>query len=60
MPRNESETATTLDRATIERCIEAARAEYLEDNTGAPEDEAYNQAVADVVAAIGALMEGGK
>ena len=37
--------------------IEAARGEYLHDDTRTPEDEAYNQAVSDVVAAIGALGE---
>lgn len=36
--------------------IEAARGEYLHDQTGVPEDEAYNRAVSDVVAAIGALL----
>jgi hypothetical protein len=46
-------------RATnLNEAIEAARGEYLEDATGTPEDEAYNQAVSDVVAAIGALLEG--
>jgi hypothetical protein len=43
---------------TLNEAIKAARGEYLEDNTGTPEDEAYNQAVSDVVAAIGALLEG--
>ncbi|MWA08703.1 hypothetical protein [Streptomyces sp. BA2] len=42
----------------LAEAIEAARGEYLEDSTGTPEDEAYNQAVSDVVAAIGALLEG--
>lgn len=46
--------------APLDEAIEAARGEYLEDLTGTPEDEAYNQAVSDVVAAIGALMEDGK
>jgi hypothetical protein len=41
----------------LNEAIEAARGEYLEDQTGTPEDEAYNQAVSDVVAAIGALLE---
>jgi len=58
MTNTENETATTLDRATVEQCIEVARGEYLHDDTGRPEDEAYNQAVSDVVAAIGALLEG--
>jgi hypothetical protein len=43
----------------LREAIEAARGEYLHDQTGTPEDEAYNQAVSDVVAAIGALLEGG-
>ena len=42
----------------LNEAIEAARGEYLHDQTGTPEDEAYNQAVSDVVAAIGALLEG--
>jgi hypothetical protein len=44
--------------ANLNEAIEAARGEYLEDATGTPEDEAYNQAVSDVVAALGALLEG--
>jgi hypothetical protein len=43
----------------LAEAIEAARGEYLEYATGTPEDEAYNQAVSDVVAALGALAEGG-
>ncbi|MDX3588555.1 hypothetical protein [Streptomyces europaeiscabiei] len=43
----------------LAEAIEAARGEYLNDDTKTPEDEAYNQAVSDVVAAIGALTEGG-
>jgi hypothetical protein len=42
----------------LNEAIEVARGEYLHDATGTPEDEAYNQAVSDVVAAIGALLEG--
>lgn len=60
MPSNESKTAPTLDRATVEQCIDAARSEYLRDDTGTPEDEAYNQGVSDAIAAIGALLEGQK
>lgn len=45
--------------ATLNEAIEAARGEYLTDNTGTPEDEAYNQGVTDVIAAIGYLLEGG-
>ena len=41
----------------LAEAIEAARGEYLHDDTATPEDEAYNQAVSDVVAAIGALLE---
>jgi hypothetical protein len=37
------------------KAIEAARGEYLHEQTGTPEDEAYNQAVSDVVAAIDTL-----
>ncbi|MGW3197161.1 hypothetical protein ACWDBD_21735 [Streptomyces sp. NPDC001118] len=44
----------------LREAIEAARSEYLHDDTGAPEDVAYNQAISDVVAAIGALLEGSK
>ncbi|MDQ0809776.1 hypothetical protein QFZ63_001490 [Streptomyces sp. B3I7] len=46
--------------AVLNEAIEAARGEYLHDDTTTPEDEAYNQAVSDVVAAIGALLEDGK
>jgi len=45
--------------AVLNEALEAARSEYLHDNTGTPEDEAYNQGVTDAVAAIGALLEGG-
>ncbi|MFG3476408.1 hypothetical protein ACGF3K_14250 [Streptomyces sp. NPDC047980] len=44
----------------LAEAVEAARSEYLRDNTGTPEDEAYNQGVSDAVAAIGALVEGGE
>ncbi|MGW0780298.1 hypothetical protein [Streptomyces sp. NPDC002913] len=37
--------------------VDAARDEYLTDNTGDPEDEAYNRGVSDAVAAVGALGE---
>ncbi|MDH6448139.1 DNA-binding protein Fis [Streptomyces sp. SAI-119] len=57
--RNETTTSTAREDA-LREAIEAARGEYLEDATGTPEDEAYNQAVSDVVAAIGALLEGSK
>ncbi|MEG8275713.1 hypothetical protein [Streptomyces sp. AHA2] len=45
--------------SVVNEAIEAARGEYLHDDIRTPEDEAYNQAVSDVVAAIGALLEGG-
>ena len=48
----------TYRAANLNEAIEAARGEYLHEDTGTPEDEAYNQAVSDVVAAIGALLEG--
>lgn len=44
---------------TLTAAVEAARSEYLTDNTGTPEDEAYNQGVTDAIAAIGKLLEGG-
>lgn len=56
MTESQSETRS----AALQEAIEAARGEYLHDQTGTPEDEAYNRAVSDVVAAIGALLEGGK
>ena len=40
--------------------IEAARGEYLTDDTGTPEDAAYNRGVADAIDAIGAIAEHGK
>ena len=45
-------------RAVLQEAIEAAGGEYLKDATGTAEDEAYNQAVSHVIAAIGALLEG--
>lgn len=56
MAITENETRTRA----LREAIEAARGEYLEDATSTPEDEAYNQAVSDVVAAIDALLEEGK
>jgi hypothetical protein len=41
----------------LREAVEAARSEYLHEDTGTPEDEAYNQGVSDAVAAIGALTE---
>lgn len=46
-------------RNALDAAIEAARHEYLTDNTGTPEDEAYNQGVSDVIAAITQLRDGG-
>jgi hypothetical protein len=45
--------------ATLTAAIEAAQSEYLTDNTGTPEDEAYNRGVTDAIAAIGKLLAGG-
>ncbi|MEV6548032.1 hypothetical protein AB0M57_04890 [Streptomyces sp. NPDC051597] len=45
-------------RDVLNEAIEAARGEYLHEQTGTPEDEAYNQGVSDVIAAIGTLLEG--
>ncbi|MFF7329624.1 hypothetical protein [Streptomyces sp. NPDC008150] len=47
-------------RDVLNAAIEVARGEYLEDATGTPEDEAYNRAISDVVAAIGAFLEAAK
>lgn len=60
MTNIEPSKAPTLDRDTVAACTEAAQAEYLHDDTGTPEDEAYNQGVTDAIAAIGALLEGAK
>lgn len=43
----------------LSEAVEAARSEYLTDNTGDPEDEAYNRGVSDATAAVGALAEDG-
>lgn len=53
-----AKTESEIRIESLNEAIEAARGEYLEEATGTPEDEAYNQAVSDVVAAIGALLEG--
>lgn len=42
----------------LNEAIEAARGEYLTDATGDETDEAYNRGVADVIAAIDALING--
>lgn len=39
--------------------IEAARGEYLHDDTGTDADAAYNQGVTDAIVAIGKLLAGG-
>lgn len=45
-----------MNRSEILReAIEAVRAERLSDDTGAPEDEAYNQAIDDAINAIESL-----
>lgn len=44
----------------LTEAIEAARSEYLTDNTGSDEDNAYNNGISDAAAAIGALLEGGE
>ncbi|MGY1439465.1 hypothetical protein [Streptomyces reniochalinae] len=44
---------------TLAKAIEAARGEYLTDDTRTEEDRAYNRAVSDVIAAIDALRTGG-
>lgn len=41
----------------LAEAIEAVRSEYLHEDTGTPEDAAYNQGVTDAIAAIGALTE---
>lgn len=41
----------------LAEAVEAARSEYLGDDTKTPEDRAYDQGVSDAVAAIGALTE---
>lgn len=49
-----------VDRAEIlAEAIEAARGEYLAEPASTDDDEAYNRGVADAIAAIGALTEGG-
>lgn len=40
--------------------IEAARSEYMTDDTGTDEDAAYNNGVTDTIAAIGRLTDGGE
>jgi poly(3-hydroxyalkanoate) synthetase len=54
--RNKMLAALVAD--VVAEAVEAARGEYLHDDTGTPEDEAYNQGVTDAVSAVGALSEG--
>jgi len=44
----------------LAEAIEAARGEYLTDNTGTDEVIAYNNGITDAVAAISALLDGGE
>jgi hypothetical protein len=53
------ELLTAYRAEVLAEAIEAARAEYLTDDTGTDEDAAYNDGVSDAIAAIGALTEGG-
>lgn len=46
-----------VEKAAYDRAIAAVRSEYLLDETGHPEDEAYNQAINDAVVAIRDLKE---
>lgn len=43
----------------LAEAVEAARSEYLTDNTGDEADEAYNRGVSDAVASVGKLAESG-
>lgn len=43
----------------LAEAIKAARSEYLTDSTGTDEDNAYNNGIADAVAAINMLTDGG-
>lgn len=46
-----------MDRIDVLReAIEAVRAERLTDDTGTPEDEAYNEAIDDAMEAIQRLL----
>jgi hypothetical protein len=42
--------------AALREAIDAVAGEYLQDDTGSPEDEAYNQAIQDAINAIEALI----
>lgn len=48
-----------LRAAVLAEAIEAARSEYLTDATGTDVDNAYNQAVTDMLDALLALAVGG-
>ncbi|MFE9391621.1 hypothetical protein [Streptomyces sp. NPDC006784] len=49
---------TAVD-SVLATAVDLARDEYLTDNTGTDEDEAYNRAVSDVAASIDKLRKGG-
>ncbi|MEU2603209.1 hypothetical protein [Streptomyces albus] len=53
------EVQQTTRTRTLREAIEALRAEYLTDDTGTPEDAAYNNAISDAIAVIDALRTGG-
>lgn len=59
---HEREITTLIDAVrseTLREAIEAARDEHLTDATGDETDDAYNRGVADAIAAIDALINGG-
>ena len=56
-PERAANMVDKLRSGHLNEAIEAARSERLHDNTGTPEDEAYNQAISDVVAAIERLRD---
>lgn len=45
-------------RNALDAAIDVVQSERLHDETGTPEDEAYNQAIDDAVAAIVRLRDG--
>lgn len=53
------EKVDAFEAETLDAAIAVARHEYLADDTGTPEDAAYNRGVSDVIAAIGKLLPGG-
>ena len=46
-----------VEKAAYQKAMDAVRSEYLHDETGRPEDEAYNQGINDAVVAIRNLKE---